>query len=160
MHQNQILKHQELMCFGTRDYFQLANFMKHLRRQRSCNKAISKGRSFAMCHVSRTHRVDSDRLHDRINLGPIQMKKRQYNTAIGRHSRKRIIHHDSHHIHSSTLSVSSAAVNLFHCSGLIAIPIRDKNADMDCHAAFLLEQGAGGDSQRENLCRQDCERVH
>ena len=42
----------------------------------------------------------------------------------------------------------------------MARKMSDKNADMDYHAVLPPEYQAGGDSKRENLCRQDSGRVN
>ena len=43
-----------------------------------------------MRHVTRTHRIDLDWLHDWINLDPM-LQIKYVNTAIGRHSLEKII---------------------------------------------------------------------
>ena len=124
VHQTQILKHQE--SFGDIDYV-LPNVRLFCLRT-SMNLIFyesSKSRSPTTRSVSRTHRVDLDRLYDRINLDPmIQVK--YVNTT--QHPHKRIIHGKQMHttdtvgehydsdLYSSNLSVSSAVLNPLFCS--------------------------------------------
>ena len=129
-HQTHILKHQEPLV--DIDFVPPSAPLCSIRTSyifednEAVREQMNKGRTLTMRHVSGTHRVDLDRLHDRINLDPlIQIKHvNQHNTAIGRYSLKRIIHwrqmdttdtvgdHDSYHtFFQCNLSVSSAVVN-------------------------------------------------
>ena len=50
---------------------------------------------------------------------------------------------------------AGAKQNPVHCSATTARKSNDKNADKDYHAVLSPEYQAGGDSKRENMCRQD-----
>ena len=56
--------------FFKRQFFLSGSFVVCIRRQRSSEQDVIKGRSPTMRHVSGTHRVALDWLFDRINLDP------------------------------------------------------------------------------------------
>ena len=64
-------------------------------------KQTNKVRSRSMRHISRTHRVDLDWLHDRIHLNPmIQIKDVSTTLHKKVHSPETDGHHDARHIYS------------------------------------------------------------
>ena len=60
--------------------------------------------------------------------------------------------HKTHGAHQSEAKVSSLLSNDTE-------EITDKNADLDYHASFSVENQAGGGSNLEDLCQQDSEKV-
>ena len=102
--------------------------IKHFRRQRSWIKQMKKGRSPTMRHISRTHSVDLDWLHGRINHDPMILIKYVNTTQQLANSLTKwsftgdkctqltllvnIMTHTT--VTQSNLSVSSAIVNLLY----------------------------------------------
>ena len=54
---------------------------------------------------------------------------------------------------------ASAKQKPVHYTAIIARKLNDKSADMDCHAVPAPDCKAGGDSMREELCRQDLQQL-
>ena len=132
VHQTQILKHLE--PFGDIDdvlpnarLFSMRTSYYIFEDNEAVIKQTIRGRSPTMCHASRTHLVDMERLSDCISLEPmILIKYVKHNTTAGRHSYKRISHrrqmditdntgehHGPHHLYSKQFVSFSCRCEFF-----------------------------------------------